>query len=376
MTSTRSYTVLQLLPALDTGGVERTVIDLSSALQKAGHQACVVSAGGRLVPELLQTGAHHYTLPIGAKSPATLFRRVMALRALINKLDVDLVHAHSRVPAWIAHIALRRYTRFSWCPMITTYHGIYNQGWPGKRRYNAIMARGDRVIANSNFTRDHILKTHGTAPERIAVIPRGIDVEEFDPARVEKTDVQALRLGWRVKPDQTVILLPARLTGWKGQRVAIDALAALPARYVLVCLGDAQGREDYKQSLLDQAKTLGIADRVVLPGHATDMALAYAAADLVVNSSTDPESFGYTVIEAQAMGRWVIASAHGGPLETVRDGQTGTLFRPGDAGALAQAIKAAPDEVDTDFMRGHILENYSKRMLQERTLSLYSELMG
>ncbi|MEM9599928.1 MAG: glycosyltransferase family 4 protein [Pseudomonadota bacterium] len=367
-----SYNVLQVVPALDAGGVERTTLEVSDALIAGGHGAFVASEGGRLVRKLTGLGATHFTLPVGSKRLLSFPWRVAALRKLIVMNGIDIVHARSRAPAWAAwRAALAENVRF-----VTTYHGIYNEGFPGKRRYNSIMARGDLVIANSQFTADHIMATHGAPSSRIRVIPRGVDMALFDPDAVPPIRVEAVWNKWSVKPGDRVILLPARLTRWKGQTVAIDALSRLPNDVVLVCAGDPQGRDAYVRELQEQAQRLGVSDRLRLTGHETDMPAALMAADVILTPSTDPEAFGRTAAEAQAMGRWIVASSHGGALDVVDDGRTGVLVAPGDADGLADALRAVPDDYDGKAARDRIQTRFSKQALQRATLAVYEDVLN
>jgi glycosyltransferase involved in cell wall biosynthesis len=373
MSSSPSYSVLQVLPALDAGGVERTTLEVSDALVQAGHAAHVVSAGGRMVPELLDLGAKHYTMNVGSKRLLSFPWRVAALRRLIHHTKANIVHARSRAPAWAAWRAAIAEN----VPFVTTYHGIYNEGFPGKRRYNSIMARGDVVIANSSFTADHIQATHKTPASRIVTIPRGVDMDRFDPKVVSTEAVKARRRSWGVPDAAKLVLLPGRLTGWKGGEVAIRALAKLPDDYHLVLLGDAQGRDGFVAKLDALAKELNVPDRIHKPGHDTDMPTAYRAADIVICPSTDPEAFGRTAAEAQAMERPVVASAHGGALSVVNDKKTGYLVPPGNAIALAKAIKACDRLPDVGPVgRTRIEKKFSKRALQAATLRVYARLLG
>lgn len=372
MSSSRPYNVLQVLPALDAGGVERTTIEVAEALVEAGHGAYVVSGGGRLVQRLTKTGATHFTARIGSKGLFSFPWRVAALRKLIVMNKIDIIHARSRAPAWAAW----RAALAEGIPFVTTYHGIYNEGFLGKRRYNSIMARGDLVIANSNFTAEHIKATHKTPEARIRVIPRGVDMDVFDPEAVSPVRIEAVWKKWAVKSEDRVILLPARLTRWKGQTVAIKALAKLPEDTVLVCAGDPQGRDDYVNELRKLAEKLGVAGRLRLPGHEPDMAAAYLAADRVTTPSTDPEAFGRTAAEAQAMGRWVVATNHGGALDVIEAGRTGALVPPGDPDALARALLGVPGTYDGASARARVEAHFSKRSLQNATLNVYEEVLA
>lgn len=357
---------------MDAGGVERTTVEVADALIASGHGAFVVSAGGRLVQKLTKTGATHFTAKIGSKRLLSYPWRVAAIRKLIVMNKIDVVHARSRAPAWAAW----RAALAEGVPFVTTYHGIYNGGFPGKRRYNSIMARGDLVIANSRFTADHIKATHKTPDARIRVIPRGVDMALFDPKAVAPGRIEAVWNKWHVNPDDRVILLPARLTRWKGQAVAIRALSRLPEDTVLVCAGDPQGRDAYVAELRALAEKLGVAGRLRLPGHEVDMPAALMAADRVTTPSTDPEAFGRTAAEAQAMGRWVVASNHGGAVDVVEDGVFGALIEPGDDNGLARALLGVPGTYDGEAARTRIEDRFSKKALQAATLRVYREVLA
>ncbi|GHB00490.1 glycosyl transferase [Algimonas arctica] len=372
MSNDHPYNVLQVLPELDAGGVERTTVEVADALIAAGHGAFVVSGGGRLVHKLTKTGATHFTANVGSKRLLSYPWRVAAIRKLIVMNKIDVVHARSRAPAWAAW----RAAIAEGVPFVTTYHGIYNEGFPGKRRYNSIMARGDLVIANSQFTADHIKTTHKTPEARIRVIPRGVDMAMFDPKAVSPGRIEAVWNKWHINPDDRVIFLPARLTRWKGQTVAIRALSRLPEDTVLVCVGDPQGRDAYVAELRALADKLGVAGRLRIPGHEVDMPAAFMAADRVTTPSTDPEAFGRTAAEAQAMGRWVVASNHGGAVDVVEDGVYGALVEPGDDTALARALLGVPGTYDRQAARTRIADRFSKQALQAATLMVYREALS
>lgn len=364
--------VMQILPDLNAGGVERTTVEMVEALVAAGHGAHVVSNGGRLVADIDALGGTHHTVDIGSKNVLSVPWRVAGLRRLFHDHKIDVVHARSRAPAWPALLAARA----EGLPFVTTYHGIYNAKTALKRGYNAVMAKGDIVIANSEFTRAHILKTHGTDSDKIVVIPRGVDMAQFDPTQVDPAKVTAMRKSWGVPPSATAIVLPGRLTRWKGQLVALDAMLNLPERCHLVLVGDAQGRTDYIQEIESGADLWGCADRVHMPGHCVDMPTVYAAADIVICPSTDPEAFGRTAAEAQAMGKPVIASDHGGAIEVVVQGETGWRVPPGDAKALAEAIGHVDALTGVATARDRIAAQFSKSALQSATLAVYGRAAG
>ncbi|MCA3426944.1 MAG: glycosyltransferase family 4 protein [Roseomonas sp.] len=370
--------LLQVLPALRSGGVERGTLEIAEAQIAAGFRAIVASAGGEMVPALEALGAKHITMPLTAKSPFAIWRNAAALAALARAEGVALIHARSRAPAWSALIAARR----AGLPFVTTYHGAYNDGFPGKRLYNSVMARGDRVIAISQFIADLIRTRHGVAESRLRVIPRGVDPRRFDPGLVGTERLERLRKAWNLPEGRPIIMLPARVTRWKGQMVLVEAMARLPGDSLALLVGDAEERPAFKAELLARIESLGLTDRVRLVGHANDMPAALMLADVVIHASTDAEAFGRTVIEAQAMARPVIASDLGAPRETVAEGVTGWRTPPGDVAALAEAISralalpAAERAALGARARAAVLSGYTTEAMQAATMAVYRELIG
>jgi glycosyltransferase involved in cell wall biosynthesis len=331
------FTLLQVVPRLDAGGVEQTTLDIDAAVVAAGGRSLVASAGGRMEGALK---GELVRLPVDSKNPSVLIANRKRLKTLIREEGVSLVHARSRAPAFSALWAARA----AGVPFVATYAGIYNAGTPLKRWYNGVMTRGEAVIANSGFTAAHLLAEHGVDPAKLTVIPRGLDLARFDPDAVAAGRIEALRQAWRLQGEtRPIALLAGRLTRWKGQALAIEALAGLGRPLVLVLAGDDQGRLDYRQELLARAERLGVAEQVRIVGHCADMPVAYLAADFTLAPSLEPEAFGRTALEPQAMGRPVLAAAHGGALETVVDGETGWLVPPGDVGAWSQALASMLD---------------------------------
>ena len=372
-------TVLQVLPSLGGGGgVERGTLDISRALAAAGWRSLIASAGEADAAPASAAGARHAALPLARRSPAQAPGTIRRLAALIAEEDVDLVHARSRWPAWLAYYAAKRAGR----PFVTTFHGTYSTGWPLKRRYNAVMARGARVIAISDFIARHVVETYGVEADRIRTVPRGVDLSVFDPARVEPARLAQLREAWRIPDGRPVVMLPARLTGWKGHLAFLDALARVDEGLCCLFVGaiDAK-REAYRARVDRRIQALGAAHSVQLTGPCRDMPAAYLLADVVVAPSQRPEAFGRVSAEAQAMGRLVIASAHGGACETVRHEQTGWLVSPGDTGALADAIRralgagAAERERMTRAGQDHVRRNFTLAGMTSATLDVYRELL-
>jgi glycosyltransferase involved in cell wall biosynthesis len=374
----RVPTVLQVIPRLETGGAERGTLDVAAGIKAAGGTALVASAGGRMVRELERSGALHVPMPVASKNPLVMRRNVTRLAELARRFGAELIHARSRAPAWSARAAARRLG----LPFVTTFHAPYNARTALKRAYNSVMASGDRVIAISEFVADHVARVYPEAAGRIVTIPRGIDPRRFDPDAVSDERVIKLSRDWMVPDAAHVIMLPGRLTRWKGQTVLIDALARLDRRDV-VCLmvGDDQGRHGYRTELEALIRARRLEGIVRLVGECTDMPAAYALANVVVSASTDPEGFGRVPAEAQAMGKPVIATDHGGARETVLDGQTGWLIRPGDPDALAETLGLALD-LDLDLRarvaeagRRHVLENFTVELMVSRTLDLYRDVV-
>lgn len=372
-----SPAILQVLPALVSGGVERGTLEIAEAQIAAGMRAFVASAGGPLVAELERLGARHVTLPLDRKSPLAIWRNAGALARLVREEDIAILHARSRAPAWAALLAARR----TGARFVTTYHGTYNEGFPGKRFYNSVMARGARVIAISRFIAETIEARHGTDPSLIRVIPRGVDMRRFDPALVSEASLAALRLDWDLPPGAPVVMLPARLTRWKGQAVLIEAMARLPGDAVAVLVGGAEGRESYRAELESLIAARGLGQRMRLVGHVAQIPTALMLADVVVHASTDAEAFGRTVIEAQAMARPIIASDLGAPRETVEEAVTGWRVKPGDPDALAQAIRwvldlpAAERDAVGARARASVRERYTTAAMQAATIAVYRELL-
>ncbi len=383
LASLKNKTILQVVPEMATGGVERTTVEVASAIIEAGGRALVFSAGGRLVQELEAQGAKHIHGDANSKNPWTVFvSNVSKLVQIIEKEQVDIVHARSRAPAWSALLAARR-TR---TPFVTTYHGIYNAKSGLKRWYNSVMARGDLVIANSGYTRDHVLEAHKIDPDKIEVIYRGVDVDAFDPQNVSDKRKQELASQWGVSRHcpRPRAILPARLTAWKGQKVILEALGHLKRAGVEIdCLmvGDSQGRDSYQAELAQEIRRLGLEGHVHMVGHCNDMPAAFSLADFAVTPSIEPEAFGRTAAEAQAMGLPVIASDLGAARETVEDGVTGFLSSAGDGKALADCIgrllALSPAEKAAMGAAGamRVRSRFTTRALQAATVSLYQRLV-
>jgi glycosyltransferase involved in cell wall biosynthesis len=374
--------VLQVIPSMEAGGAERTTLEVARAVLAAGGKSVVVSSGGRLVEQLEEEGTRHVRLPMASKNPGIMWRSRGQLRRLIARENASLVHARSRAPAWPALWAARS----AGVPFVTTWHGAYSGRTGLKLLYNSVMARGDVVIANSAFTAETIRETYlrwdFIEGRRIEVIPRGADIDAFSRHAVtrERRALAAERLG----RDGLRVLLPGRLTAWKGQDVMVEAARRLrEGRCVPVLrvalVGSAQGRGRFEEELRAMIASHGLTDSVTLHGPWDDMPAAYEWADVVVSASTRPEAFGRVAVEAMAMARPVVATDHGGARETVADGETGLLVPPGDARALARAIEALSDPAYRAQL-GRAGEGRARRLfttsaMTDATLSVYKDVL-
>lgn len=339
------FTLLQVVPELETGGAEQSTIDVAQAVVRAGGTALVATRGGRMTARLEADGGRLAQMPVQTKNPLTMLGNAARLVSLIRQEKVSIVHARSRAPAfsalWAAHA--------TGTPFVATYHGVYKAQSALKRWYNAVMTRGDLVIANSDYTRDHVLAEHKVDPDKLVTIPRGVDFARFDPTFVPPERVEALRAAWAIAPSdpRTRILLAGRLTRIKGHLTIVEAARRLAARgrsdFLILFAGDDQGRTGYAAEVQAAIDAAGLGDSIRIVGHCDDMPAAYLLADFAILPTTVPESFGRAAVEPQAMGRPVIASNHGGVTETVLDGVTGWLAPVDNPDAWAEALARAID---------------------------------
>ena len=372
-------TILQVLPSLASGGVERGTLDIARAIVATGWESLVASAGGPMVADLEAQGSTHITLQLASKNPVTMMRNVLRLERLIREQNVSLMHARSRAPGWSAWLAAQR----TEIPLVTTFHGTYGLTPWFKPLYNSVMVRGNRVIAISEFIHEHIHTHYAANPSVIRVIPRGVDLEAFSPSVVTPERLMMLAGKWGVDRNVPLLFLPGRITRWKGQDVFVRALSLLPHRnFNAVMAGDDKGHRAYRSELEELVRDSGLEDRVFLVPHVTDMPTALALADIVVSASTEPEAFGRVPIEAQAMERPVIATDHGGARETVIHNETGWLCKSGSPEMMAKALGHVL-ELDKESRasigrhgRLHVEGHFSMQQMQKKTLAVYRELLG
>lgn len=367
----RRLTVVQLLPALAAGGVERSTLEIAQALVRAGHRAIVVSKGGRLVPALAAVGGEHVELDIGAKSLLTL-SRIGALRRIINDADADIVHARSRLPAWLGRFALRAMPAASRPRWVTTVHGLNSPS-----RYSAVMASGERVICVSRTVRDYVLRHYPqTDPARLRVIPRGIDIADFPRrAGVDKAARGVLAKQYpALGGEGPLLLLPGRGTRLKGHADALALLSRLRAHDIDARLwmpgAREPGREAYVAELEAEAARAGLADALAITAPTFAMADAYAISDVVLQLSRKPETFGRTVIEALSVGAPVAGWAHGGVGELLQELQPEGAVPAFDIDLLGERVAAILRQPPAP----PATMPYTLQAMQDATLAVYDEL--
>jgi glycosyltransferase involved in cell wall biosynthesis len=371
--------ILQLVPSLHSGGVERGTLEVARGLVEAGWGSVVASSGGPMVGDLEQHGTMHMTLPVDKKDIFSIYRNAKQLEKYIHEFGVDVVHARSRAPAWAGWLACKR----TGTPFVTTFHGFYGlEGF--KRYYNQVMTYGRPTIAVSDFIRQHILKHYnGVSEQEIEIVHSGVDTQHFSPRNVAPEAMRNLAKLWKVPNDKPVIFVPGRLTRWKGQHVLLQALASLKHRdFYCVLAGDQKRHPRYKHDLQKIIHKNGLKGHVYLATPTPYMVEAYALADLVISPSIDPEAFGRIPAEAQAMARPVIATGHGGAKETVKNGETGWLVPPRDAAEMAIAINKVLklDDEQKKSMglagRKYMETTFDTTIVCQKTMTIYQQAMA
>ena len=372
----RALTIVQMLPELITGGVERGTLEIGAFLVRKGHRSIVVSNGGPMVDELVQNGSEHITLPVGYKNPRSLFC-IPRLRRLFVKEKVDILHLRSRLPAWVGMLAAKTISKEMQPRIVTTFHGFYSIN-----AYSAIMTKGERVIAVSNTIKDHISEKYGVAGDHVTTINRGFDASRFDPVLVSQKRMNDLKKKWGLADKKgPFIMLPGRFTQLKGHLLFLSALEKIKELpWTAILIGDENEKPDYAAMLKKETQKKNLEDRVVFAGHCNDMPAAFMLCDLTVSASIHPESFGRVAVESQAMGVPVAASALGGSLETVLPEKTGWLFPHTDIDAFANVLTEAVSDQNKRKNMGHqakvwVAKKFTTELMCKKTLALYEELV-
>ncbi len=379
---------MQILPGLESGGVERGVIDIAKALKKDGFEPIVVSKGGVLVYQLREAGITHITLPVNSKNPLTIYSNNKKLEKLLVEHSVDIVHVRSRAPMWSAFFACKKLH----VKIVATVHGTYSlnlfnwQVFPLKKIYNALMLRADEVIAVSDFIKDYLIQNYQknyptSLAEKIVTIQRGAELGYFDHDKVSKNRIIELSKKWHLPDDKKIILMPARFTAWKGHEFLIEALAQVKNDFFCVMIGSDHGHKKFRKKIENRIIERGLVGKVQLCGLCKDMPTAYAVSHLVVCPSVRAEAFGRIAIEAQASSRIIISTKIGGSLETVIDGKTGFLVEVNDVEKFAELIdkvlEMSKEEADKMGVAGrkNVEENFSNEKMCGETIKVYREVL-
>jgi glycosyltransferase involved in cell wall biosynthesis len=378
--------VLQVIPKLGYGGAETGCYDIAHYLPENNCKSFLVTSGGELLKFLNKDKVKLIRLPVHSKNPLLILLNSLALIFIIFYYDITIVHARSRAPAWSCLFA----TKLTGRKFVTTFHGTYNFKSKIKKIYNSVMVKSDLIIAGSNFIFSHIKNNYSdylNVKKKFLVIFRGINVDYFDPSTKIESDEDKLLKSWGLNKTKKIILLPGRLTSWKGQELFLEAINIVNINlgyeaFSVVLLGSDQGRDLFKKKLIRMSEQYRMTNQVKFIDHCKDMALAYKVADIVVSASIEPEAFGRVAVEAQSMEKLIIASNIGGSNETVINGKTGFLFQAGDAKSLSEIILKSLnlDETSLKMMgiegRKNIIDKFNVEKMCFSTYSEYKKLIN
>ena len=372
--------VLQVIPKLGYGGAETGCFDIAHYLPENNCESFVVTSGGELLKFVDKKKVKIFKLPVQSKNPLLIFINSIILIGIILLNNISIVHARSRAPAWSCLIA----SKITGRKFVTTFHGTYNFKTNLKKFYNSVMVRSDLIIAGSNFIFSHIKENYSmylNYKKKFLVIFRGINVDYFDSSTTLENDEKKLLKQWDIEKDKKIILLPGRLTSWKGQEVFIEAVNLINIElgyeaFYTVILGSDQGRELYKKKLIRLSEQYRMSKQIRFVDHCKNMALAYKVSDIIVSASNEPEAFGRVSVEAQSMGKPIVASNIGGSNETIIDEKTGFLFESNNAKSLSKQILRVlnMDEISLKMMGIEARKNVTQRFnVEKMCFSTYSE---
>jgi len=378
--------VLQVIPKLGYGGAETGCYDIAHYLSENKCKSYIVTSGGDLIKFIDKKKVKLIRLPVHSKNPLLIFLNALILTGIILIFKISIVHARSRAPAWSCLLA----TKLTGRKFVTTFHGTYNFSGKLKKFYNSIMVRSDLIIAGSNFIFSHIKNNYSEflkPSKKFLVIFRGINVDYFDPTTKFENDEKKLLQNWEINKEKKIILMPGRLTSWKGQKLLIEAINLVKIElgyeaFHVVILGDDQGRDLYKKELVRLTEQYRLTNQIKFIKHCKDMALAYKVSDIIISASIEPEAFGRVAVEAQSMEKLIIASNIGGSNETIIDEKTGFLFESGDAHSLSKKIIKAitMDETSLNLIgkegRKNIIKKFNVEKMCFSTYSEYKRLLN
>ncbi len=379
MSDIKKYSVLQVLPHLNSGGLVSGAIEISLSLINNNFNSYVLTKGGRREREIVRAGGILFKMNVASKNPIVMFKNIYKIIKIIKDYKIDIIHTRSRAPAWSAYFAAKKMN----IPFITTFHGTYGINNRIKKIYNSIMVRGDKVIAISAFIKNHIISNYNVDEDRVETIPRGIDISVFNSENVSNERLIYFTNKFNIMDNSYVILLPGRITRWKGHILLIKAIAELKRKDLLcIFVGDSQGRTKYVAELHNLINKYELSDKFRIVENQIDMSAIYKLSDIVISASTDPEAFGRVIAEAQAMGRLTIAADHGGASEIIVDGVTGWLFEANNSSALAKKIDYALNISleDRNIMAINSVErikkNFNNKFMSLRTIKVYKDILS
>ena len=372
--------VLQVIPKLGFGGAETGCYDIAHYLTENNCKSFIVTSGGELTKFIDKKKVKLIRLPVHSKNPILILLNTFILIGIILFFNISIVHARSRAPAWSCLFATKLTNR----KFVTTFHGTYNFSGKLKKFYNSVMVRSDLIIAGSNFIFSHIKENYSeflNSKKKFLVIFRGINVDYYDPSTKLEEDEKQLLQKWEINKEKKIILLPGRLTSWKGQELFIEAINLVKIElgyeaFHAVILGSEQGRNLYKKKLIRLTEQYRLTNQIKFIDQCKDMALAYQVSDIIVSSSIEPEAFGRVAVEAQSMEKLIIASNIGGSNETIINEKTGLLFESGNANSLSQKIIRAltMDERSIKLLGIEGRKNVKKKFnVEKMCFSTYSE---
>ena len=377
--------ILQIIPSLESGGVERGTIDIAKALKNSGYESLVMSNGGIMTYDLKDAKIEHIKLNVKSKNPLIIFLNINKIAKIIEKYSVDLVHVRSRAPMFSAYFACKK----TKTKLVSTIHGSYSLNFlawkifPLKKLYNSIMLKADTVIVVSKFIKNHLLKNYkGVVKSKIKIIQRGVDLKYFNSEKISKNRVIDLIKNWNLPEDKKIILMPARFTSWKGHEFLIDALELVKNDFFCVMVGSDHGHRKFCKKLKQKIINKNLSEKVRIIGPCFDMKSAYHLSHFVVAPSVRPEAFGRIAIEAQALNKIIIATKIGGALETIIENETGFLVKPFDVEGLAKVIDSVLEMSIEDINkmgslgRKNVEEFFSNDLMCKKTLEVYKKLLS
>lgn len=373
--------ILQVIPTLNISGAEQGCFDVANFLTKNGFTSNIITSSGYRIEHLEKNGSIVDIMPVNSKNPITMIINIFRILKIVKKNNINIIHARSRAPAWSCYFA----SKLTKVKFVTTFHGTYNFNNKIKKFYNSIMVRSDYIIAISEFIYNEIINKYSYSKKNISVIPRGIDVKYLDPSKTDQVKVENFIKEHSINSKSIKLVLPGRISGWKGHNVAIEAMAYLRDKssddFELIFVGPADNLK-LKNNLLIKVKKLNLENQIKFIGPSKEMNLIYSLADIVLSCATDPEAFGRIPVEAQAMGKVIIASNHGGHIETIIDGLSGFLYSPTNSEELGDSIiKAVSSKIyiKDDYQikrRKVILDNFTDDNMCEKTLEIYNKVLN